>query len=136
MSQGFSIEEPEVASILDASPDSILLVNSEGIICYTNARVNELFGYTSGELIGEEIEMLVPRNARETHITEREEYVKNPTARPMGADVELFGRRKDGSMLPVDISLGPLEIDGETYVIAVVRDINDQKSLRARYKTV
>lgn len=136
MSQRLPIDEQSAASILDASPDSIFLINSNGEICYANTRVGELFGYTPDELIGETIEKLVPEDVREIHVAEREAYIENPTTRPMGADVELFGRRKDGSMLPVDISLGPLEIGGETYVIAVVRDISDQKTLRTKYKTV
>ncbi|KAB1190508.1 PAS domain S-box protein [Haloferax sp. MBLA0076] len=136
MCQGFPIDEQSVASIIDASPDSMLLVNSEGEICYANARVEELFGYAPDELIGEEIEKLVPEGVSETHITEREAYFQNPQARPMGAEIELFGRHKDGTLLPVDISLGPLESRGEKYVMAAVRDIDDQKALRAKYKTV
>jgi PAS domain S-box-containing protein len=121
---------------LDASPDAVLLVDAGGQIIYANDRVNDLLGYDSDELVGDMIERLVPEDARGTHVADREAYLEDPETRPMGAGLELSARREDGSTFPVDITLSPIEVDGDRYVITVVRDISDRKALYAEYRTI
>ncbi|MFA9417198.1 PAS domain-containing sensor histidine kinase [Natrinema sp. HArc-T2] len=123
-------------AICEASPDAILLVDTDGRITYANARVTDLFGYEPPELVGEPIEILVPEAVRDEHVAQRDAYITAPETRPMGVNLELSGRQKDGSKLPVDISLSPIETNGRREFMAVVRDISEQKALRTKYQTI
>jgi PAS domain S-box-containing protein len=110
-----------VAGLLDAVPDGLLMIDGSGVLVLVNSRIEEMFGYTRGELLGQPVEMLLPEGKRETHTAHRENYSANPRIRPMGAGCPLRGRRKDGSDFPVDISLSPLTADGR-WTVAAVRD--------------
>ncbi|PCR92425.1 PAS domain-containing sensor histidine kinase [Natrinema ejinorense] len=123
-------------AICEASPDAIVLVDSDGRITYANARVTDLFGYEPAELVGEPVEILVPEAARDQHIAKRDAYTDAPEIRPMGADLDLSGRRKDGSAVPIDIMLSPIETDGHREFMAAIRDISEQEALRAKYRTI
>ena len=123
-------------AICEASPDAILLVDGDGRITYANARVTDLFGYEPDELVGEPIEILVPESVKDAHVAKRDAYIADPEARPMGVTLELSGRRKDGSELPVDISLSPIETDGRREFMAAVRDVSEQEALRTKYQTI
>ena len=104
-----------------------MIVNAEGTIELVNAQVERLFGYAREELIGEQVETLVPGRFGDRHAEHRSVYRTNPRARPMGAELELLGRRKDGSELPVEISLSPLESEGGKLVSTAIRDISKRK---------
>ncbi|MBX0297810.1 PAS domain S-box protein [Haloarcula nitratireducens] len=132
----FTLTDHSALKILDTSPDAMFLVDSQGRISYANNRVTVLFGYEPAELSDEMVEKLVPEAGRSAHVADREAYMDNPDTRPMGAGVDLAARRKDGTTFPVDISLSPIELDGDLYVIAVVRDTTEQEALRAKYKTI
>lgn len=123
-------------AICEAAPDAILLVDEEARITYANDRVLDLFGYTPSELTGELVEILVPAPQRENHVTYRNEYLADPVTRPMGADVELSAQRKDGSTIPVDISLSPIKDSSGTKIVVIIRDIREQQSFRARYQQI
>lgn len=123
-------------AICTASPDTILLVDTDGQITYANARVEDQFGYDPEELIGEPIELLVPEADRDGHVAQRDAYIDDPETRPMGANLDLAARCKDGSTIPVDISLSPIESNVELEVMAAVRDISDQAALRKKYRTI
>ena len=123
-------------AICAASPDVILLVDSEGRITYANARVEDLFGYDPAELVGEPIEILVPEADRDRHVAYRNEYIDDPETRPMGVNLDLGARCKDGSTIPVDISLSPIESEDRLEVMAAVRDVSDQEALRTKYQTI
>src|SRR5579885_293841 len=110
-------------------PDAILVTGSDGCIQAANPRAEELFGYSRQELIGSPVEMLLPEHLREKHIRQRGEYQVAPRMRPMGAGLELYGRRKDGSQFSVDILLSPVEANGQHLVLAVVRDISQRKAM-------
>ncbi len=112
-------------SIVDAAPDAILLVDAQGIIAYANARTEELFGYEVDALLGERVETLVPEHEREIHQINREVYSEHPSARGMGVGLRLAGRRRDGSLVPVEISLSPYRAGDSHYVVAIVRDVTD-----------
>jgi diguanylate cyclase (GGDEF)-like protein/PAS domain S-box-containing protein len=117
------------ASLLEAAPDAILGVDRTGAMTLANLRVEELFGYSRDELIGEPVEMLVPPEVREGHRGHRDGYQAAPHVRPMGEGQELHGRRKDGSEFPVEISLSPLSANGEVFVIAIIRDASERKEV-------
>jgi len=120
--------------LFEFSPDAILVVARDGHICEANPHAIELFGYTRNELFNAKIESLVPERLRGTHVHHRNDYQENPHPRPMGASLELFGRRKDGSEFPVDIMLSPVQTGDEQLVLAVVRDVFDRKMTQEAFR--
>jgi len=110
------------------APDAVLLVDAEGTIVLANARAQAMFGYERAELCGGPVERLVAPALRDVHVEHRLGFVAHPEARPMGARHDLVALRRDGSELPVDIMLAPIEGPaGESLVMAVVRDITDRR---------
>jgi formate hydrogenlyase transcriptional activator len=113
--------------LFEYSPDAIVVTDSEGHITSVNAQIERTFGYTRQELVGQPIEILVPDRFRQIHPGHRAVYKAHPSIRPMGAGLELFGQRKDGSEFPVDILLSPVETEQGRVVLSVIRDISDRK---------
>jgi PAS domain S-box-containing protein len=107
----------------------VVVVDDEGRIVLLNEQTTKLLGYESEELVGEKVEILIPDDLRTRHRSDREEYVGKPTVRPMGAGHELSARRKDGSFVPVDISLSPVETDDGMLVLALMRDASERRSV-------
>jgi PAS domain S-box-containing protein len=116
-------------SLLEAAPDGVVVVDGTGRIVLVNAQTERLFGYMRAELVGQNVEMLVPANLRERHRLQRQFYLAHPTLRPMGLNADLKGQRKDGSEFPVEIGLSPLGADGVRLVYASVRDITERKQI-------
>jgi PAS domain S-box-containing protein len=117
-------------SILEAIPDAVAAVNQQGIIIQVNSQTETLFGYTHEELIGQKIEILVPERQRPHHDQHREHFHSQPKIRRMGSGLDLYGRRRDGSEVPVEISLSPIHLaDGSSAVLSVIRDISDRKRI-------
>ena len=116
-------------SLLQAAPDGILVCDSRGAITTASDQCEALFGYAPSELVGQLIEVLVPDTVKVKHVGLRQRYQEMPRRRPMGAGLDLYARRKDGSQLPVEISLSSCMVDGEACVIAVVRDVSDRRRL-------
>ncbi|MGI9625449.1 MAG: PAS domain-containing sensor histidine kinase [Longimicrobiales bacterium] len=117
--------------VFRAAPDGILIVSGDGTIRFANPQCLELFGYTRGELVGAAIELLIPERYRRRHEMHRHGYVKSPTRRPMNAGLELYGLRKDGTQVPVEISLSPTRLEDGNVVIAMIRDVTDAMRMRA-----
>lgn len=117
----------ESRAILEAAPDAILIANESGRILAVNSRAEQLFGYARDDLLGSVIEELVPESAREVHVSHRGRYLADPRTRPMGAGLDLRARRKDGELVPVEISLSPLPSQDGNLVIAVIRDDTDRR---------
>jgi len=117
-------------NLFEVSPDAVFVTDGEGIICGANPRASELFGYTQAALIGQPIESLVPARFRSRHPSHRENYNAHPRARQMGAAMNLFGLRKDGSEFPVDIMLKPLEMPSGPIVLSFVRDVTEQQAVQ------
>ncbi len=113
-------------NLFTTSPDAIFVTDADGIIRAANPRATQLFGYTSAELIGHPIETLVPERFRARHPSHRENYDAHPRARQMGAAMNLFGLRKDGTEFPVDIMLRPLKTPVGMAVLSIVRDVTEQ----------
>lgn len=124
------MEPLDYRAVVEAAPDGILLVDADGRIRELNPRAEEMFGYDREELLGEEVERLVPGASREAHRRERREYVRDPEPRPMGIGMELRGVRSDGREFPVEISLSPLRRDDGLLVVATVRDVSQRTRLR------
>lgn len=110
------------------SPDAIIVTDAQGHICAVNPRAAELFGYRDDELIGLAIELLVPTRFRARHPAHRENYSVHPRTRNMGAAMNLFALRKDGSEFAVDIMLKPLETASGPLVLSFVRDVTEQRN--------
>jgi PAS domain S-box-containing protein len=119
---------PDLArSALDAAPDAMIIIDAAGLIRFTNRQVAALFGYGHDEIIGEPIEVLLPERFRARHIGHRERYSSNVRVRPMGVGLELFGRRRNGTEFPVEISLSPIAEAEHGLVAAAIRDVTDRK---------
>jgi PAS domain S-box-containing protein len=114
----------------EGSPDGILVVDGDGVIQRANARAEVLFGYEASELEGAKVEKLVPEAVRGAHQHHRDRYVGDPHARPMGIGLELRARRKDGTLIPVEISLSPIDAGGGRLTLATIRDVSQHKRLR------
>jgi PAS domain S-box-containing protein len=111
------------------SPVGILIVDADGWIVLSNNVLNDMFGYGEGELLDQQVELLLPEGLRENHVSLRADYMENSDARQMGAGRVLFGVRKDGSQVPVDIALKPLKLSTGTEIIVQVVDITNRKKL-------
>lgn len=113
--------------LLESSPDAMLFVNPESRIVFVNAQFERLFGYTEAEVIGKSLEMLIPERFRARHHENVEKFFSNPRVRPMGVGLRIYGLRKDGTEFPADISLNPLQADGELLATAAVRDETEHR---------
>jgi len=124
-------EQTNFKQLLEAAPDPVIITEA-GRIVLVNREAEGRFGYSQDELIGAPIELLLPERLHDKHRRQRTEYEANPHTRPMGVGLELFARRKDGTELPVEISLSPTESNGRALVISIVRDISERKQTQAQ----
>lgn len=128
--------------LLESAPFALVVINQAGEMTLVNSQTEALFGYTRKELLGEPIEILVPKHLRDRHVANRTDYLAEPrTITSLGR--ELCGLRKDGSTVPVEVGLSPVTIGGETLALAVVVDITERKKAEevlrkseARYRTL
>ena len=126
-----SVSEELLEPLLALMPDAALAVDREGLVVAANASAHELFGYDAGQLVGRSVDEVVPGQLRERHRHHRSSYLDHPQRRPMGENLDLSGRRRDGSEMPVDISLAPVEASGELLVLAAIRDLSDRHAASA-----
>ncbi|WP_295116981.1 PAS domain-containing sensor histidine kinase [uncultured Chitinophaga sp.] len=120
-------DENQLDALFRNATEGIILTNSKGRIVLANPEVEKLFGYASEELLGKDIETLIPKRYYKSHVTQRSEYMHKPVSRPMGHGVNLFGLRKDGSEFPVEVSLSHFRQASEDFVLAFVMDITMRK---------
>src|ERR1035441_1976420 len=131
-----SLPERALSELLDAAPDGILLVGSDGRVRYANQAIGSLFGYPHQELLGIAVERLIPGRSRGRHVRDRAEYMAQPRPRSMGLGLQLHGLRSDGSEVPVEISLAPMTVEQRKLIVVIVRDATEQRKLeqeRLRY---
>lgn len=114
-------------SLLEAAPDAMVVVDRNSKILLVNTQAVKVFGWSKEELVGRNIDMLVPERFRDRHTEARHAFFSHPCARPMGADLELFALRKDATELPVEISLSPLETEEGMLVISAIRDVTTKR---------
>lgn len=109
----------------------MILIDAAGIIRFTNRQVSALFGHDHDEIVGQSVEVLLPERFRVRHVAHRESYMNRLRVRAMGAGLELFGLRHDGTEFPVEISLSPIEHTGRVLIAAAIRDVTDRKRIEA-----
>ena len=121
-------------ALFDAAPDIMLVVDDEGKILLANTEAERSLGYEPGTLEGAPVEELLPFESRKKHVGLREGYSKNPRIRPMGEGLDLKARRKDGTLFPADVSLGPFTLRGRPAVLGIVRDITGRRRLEEQFR--
>lgn len=126
--------EAKFRGLLESAPDGIVVVDGDGRMVIVNTQVERIFGYTREELLGQPVELLVPSRYKGGHVGLRDGYLKDPHTRPMGAGRNLTGRRKDGSEIPVEISLSPMETEQGMLVTSIIRDITDRRRAEEQIK--
>jgi PAS domain S-box-containing protein len=124
---GQALSQAAFRAIVEEAPDAIIVVDAGGQIAYVNAQAESVFGYTRADLLGQRIEVLIPDDRRAMHVIHREVYQESPESRPMGAGLDLSGRRKDGTTFPVEISLSVFTDGSQRFSVAVVRDVTRQR---------
>ncbi|MEH0155202.1 ATP-binding protein [Limibacter armeniacum] len=118
--------QEQFKTVVESTPNALLLMNQDGFITMVNREAEELFGYNRDELVGIEIEQLMPEEFRQDHPVLRNDFYKDPKARPMGKGRVLFALRKNKERVPVEIGLSPIENDGKTMVLASIIDISER----------
>ncbi len=117
--------------IVETAPDAMMIVDGSGRIVLVNAQIEKFFGYAREELLGREIEDLMPERFRRSHVGQRNHFIGAARTRSMGVGLELFGLRKDGSEFPLEISLSPLQTPAGVMVSAAIRDITDRRRIES-----
>jgi len=118
-------------TLLESAPDAMIIIDAAGEIVMVNRRTEEVFGYSRDEITGQPIEMLMPQRFREQHPERVRSFFINPSARPMGTELELFGLSSAGQEFPIEISLSPIETEDGILVASSLRDITERKQAEA-----
>ena len=122
-----SVAEERLRLVIEAAPSAMLMVNEQGRIALVNQQTEKLFGYQRSELLDQPIEILVPERYAKLHSDHRQGFLRTPVARAMGAGRDLYGRRKDGGEVPIEIGLNPIRTDEGAFVLAEIIDITKRK---------
>ena len=121
--------------VVETASTAMLMVGSDGKIVIANPNAEQLFGYSKGELLGQTVELLVPMRSRDHHPIDRDKFFASPKVRQMGLGRDLFGRRKDGSELPVEIGLSPLHTQRGLFVLASIIDLTERRRAEEGLRT-
>jgi PAS domain S-box-containing protein len=127
-------DEEALRAVLESVPDAVIAADSAGVIMLVNRQTENLFGYPRSELLQRPIEILMPERFRASHVGLRERYFEDPQVRPMGVNLDLWGRRRDGDEFPVEISLSPLRTSAGLMVTSTVRDISRRRQAESQLR--
>jgi PAS domain S-box-containing protein len=127
--RGHALTDEIFRLAVEAFPNGMVMTDESGLILLVNAELERQFGYDRDELLGKPVETLVPERLRARHTLHREIFARGPETRRMGAGMELFGRRKDGSEFPVEVALSPVQSGGRTLIVGAVTDITERKRI-------
>ncbi len=130
MHEPMTLSASLVGTVLDAAPDAMVVIDASGRILFANQQVTALFGYDREEVVGLSVDALIPERFRHRHAAHRRHYAESGHRRPMGSGLDLFARRKDGSEVPVEISLSPITDGGDALVAAAIRDVTDRRRVQ------
>lgn len=130
----FAELDPSFRVFMEAAPDAIVVVNRRGQMVLINALVEKMFGFTREEMLNANVEMLMPEQLRHLHVQHRTNYFRDPKTRSMGEDMNLTGRRKDGRVFPIEVSLSPLNVKNQDLVISIIRDTSPRQQLEAKFR--
>jgi len=130
------LAEVRFRELIENAPDAILQVDPNGTIVVVNHTAEIMFGYTREELLGQNVEKLVPMRVRAGHMKHRADFARSPKMRPMGTGMELTVLRKDGIEVPVEISLSPSYQEGGTHVTAVIRDVTERRQAEVQMRSL
>lgn len=120
--------------LMEAAPDAIVIVGPDGRITLANAQTDRMFGYTREELIGQEVEILVPPRFRANHVRFRGNFFTAPTARRMGVGMELVALHRDGREVPIEVTLSPIHVEDVVYLSAAIRDVTERREYEQRLR--
>jgi len=121
--------------LLESAPDAMVIVGQDGRVALVNARTEELFGFVRSELVGREVDILLPERFREKDPLRPAGYLRDPSAHPGSSSFELVGRRKDGTEFPIEITQSPLETEDGALVSSAIRDITERKRIEMALET-
>lgn len=119
--------EEKFRLVFEAAPSAMIMVDDRGLMTLVNTQTEQLFRYQRKELLEQPIEMLVPERYRQVHPNHWHDFFQHPTTRPMGAGRDLYGLRKDGVEIPIEIGLNPVDSDNGAFVLASIIDISERK---------
>ena len=132
----WKLAEERSRLVVEAAPSAMLMVNDQGRITFVNAQTERLFGYERAQLLDQPVEILIPARYRTTHPDLRVGFFQHPSTRAMGAGRDLFGLRKDGSEVPIEIGLNPISLEEGVFVLASIIDITERKRAEERFRLV
>lgn len=125
----YHMVERHYRGLIESAPDAMVVVNGQGRIVLVNAQTQSMFDYAEHELIGKDIEILIPKRFHQAHQQHHRRYFADPRVRPMGAGMELFGMRKSGDEFPVEISLSPFRTEDGILISSAIRDISERRTV-------
>lgn len=132
--EALAASEARFRALLESAPQGVIAIDENGLVALVNVRTEEMFGYSRDELIGRPLDILLPERLRAAHLKHQRQYFAHPRTRPMGLGLDLWGRRKNSSEIPLEISLSCVEHGGTQLALALVTDITERKKAEEHFR--